>query len=515
MKPENTKKVILTILDGWGYTQDHPEFNAIEVAKTPNWHRLVSNNPSADLITFGEDVGLPEGQMGNSEVGHTNIGAGRVVFQELPRINNAIKSATFDSNEKIQKAISFAKQHNSRVHIMGLFSDGGVHSHCNHFIHSAELFAKSNIEVILHLFTDGRDTPPQSAMTFIDSIDKLLNKYHNIKIGTVSGRYYAMDRDNRWERIELTYNAMVLAKAEKSFNSFKEILEASYAEQINDEFIKPTIITGYKPIEDNDIIFMVNFRTDRARQILDSIFMENFKGFERKKVLKCGYSLGMVSYSDSLKEKINIVFEPANLNNTLGEWLCKKNLKQLRVAETEKYPHVTFFFSGGREEPFNGEDRILVPSPKVATYDLQPEMSAYGITENLTKNMREQSPDFIVVNYANGDMVGHTGIIKAAAKAAETVDNCLETLEKCVIENNYEWIIVADHGNCETMWDFENNVPHTQHTTNLVKIVLAHQSNDIKFQLEKGRLADIAPTILTLMNVKIPKEMDGKSLLKK
>ena len=509
-----TQKVILTILDGWGYTQEHPEFNAIEVGTTPNWHRLVSNNPSANLITFGEDVGLPEGQMGNSEVGHTNIGAGRVVYQELPKINHSIKTGEFDSNEKIQKAISEAKSHNKRMHIMGLFSDGGVHSHYKHFIHSAELFAKAGVEVVLHLFTDGRDTPPQSAITFDAKLNKLLSSHSNITVGTVSGRYYAMDRDNRWERVELAYNAIVSGVAEKTFNSFKEVLEASYAENVNDEFIKPAIINGYKPMVDGDEVFMINFRTDRARQILDALFMPDFKGFERKKVINFGYSLGMVSYSDALKEKLNIVSTPVDLTNTLGEWLCKKELSQLRVAETEKYPHVTFFFSGGREEPFKGEDRILVPSPKVATYDLQPEMSAFEITEQLTANMREKSPDFIVVNYANGDMVGHTGVLEAAAKAAEAVDKCLEKLEKCVKETGYTWIIIADHGNCETMWDFENNVPHTQHTTNLVKIVLASQDGT-NFNLEDGKLADVAPTVLSLMNVEIPKEMDGKSLLKK
>lgn len=515
MKPENTKKVILTILDGWGYTQEHPEYNAIEVGKTPTWHRLVSQNPSANLITFGEDVGLPEGQMGNSEVGHTNIGAGRVVYQELPKINHIIKAGEFDSNEKIQKAITEAKANKSKVHIMGLFSDGGVHSHYKHFIHSSELFAKAGVNVVLHLFTDGRDTPPQSAINFVTHIDKLLASYPNIKVGTVSGRYYAMDRDNRWERVELAYNAMVSAVAQKTFSSFKEVLEHSYTENINDEFVLPAVINGYEPMIDGDIIFMVNFRTDRARQILDALFITDFKGFERKKVIKFGYSLGMVSYSDALKEKLNIVSTPVDLTNTLGEWLCKKELSQLRVAETEKYPHVTFFFSGGREDPFNKEDRILVPSPKVATYDLQPEMSAFGITKQLTASMREKSPDFIVVNYANGDMVGHTGVLEAASLAAQAVDKCLEELEKCVKETGYAWIIIADHGNCEAMWDFVNNVPHTQHTTNLVKIILANQVENTKLQLKDGKLADIAPTILNLMNVEIPIEMDGKSLLKK
>ncbi|MDR0484342.1 MAG: 2,3-bisphosphoglycerate-independent phosphoglycerate mutase [Alphaproteobacteria bacterium] len=511
---KSTQKLILTILDGWGYTQEHPEFNAIEAGKTPNWHKLLTSNPSANLITFGEDVGLPEGQMGNSEVGHTNIGAGRVVYQELPRINKAIKDGEFDNNPKIQKAIAEAKATKAKVHIMGLYSSGGVHSHLNHLIHSSEVFAKSGVEVVLHLFTDGRDTPPQSAITYNQQLNDLLSKYPNIKVGTVSGRYYAMDRDKRWERIELAYNAMVLGTAEKTFNTFMEVLEDSYANSINDEFVKPAVIKGYEPMKDNDIVFMINFRTDRARQILDSLFIADFNGFNRKKVIKFGYSLGMVSYSDTLKEKLNTVFEAENLNNSLGEWLAKQKLTQLRVAETEKYPHVTFFFSGGRENPYEGEDRILVPSPKVATYDLQPEMSAYGITEQLTKCMKEKSPDFIVVNYANGDMVGHTGVMAAATKAAETVDKCLADLEKAVIENDYIWIIIADHGNCETMWDFTNNVPHTQHTTNLVKIVLCNQ-HGTNFTLADGKLADVAPTVLNLMKVELPAEMDGKSLLKK
>jgi 2,3-bisphosphoglycerate-independent phosphoglycerate mutase len=510
----NTQKVILTILDGWGYTEEHSEFNAIEVGKTPNWHRISTENPNATLITFGEDVGLPEGQMGNSEVGHTNIGAGRVVYQELPRINKAIREGEFAANPKIQESISKALATKARVHVMGLFSSGGVHSHFHHMLFAAEIFAKNKIDVVLHLFTDGRDTPPQSAVSYAAELENLLAKYPNIKVGTVSGRYYAMDRDKRWERIELSYNAMVLGEAPKTFNSFKEVLEDSYAGGVNDEFVKPAVIQGYKPMQDGDMIFMINFRTDRARQILDALVMPDFKGFERSKVIKFGYSLGMVAYSDSLAEKLNTVFIAENLENTLGEWLAKKNLRQLRVAETEKYPHVTFFFSGGREEPYVGEERILVPSPKVATYDLKPEMSAYEVTEQLTKYMAEKAPEFIVVNYANGDMVGHTGVLPAAALAAETVDKCLETLEKCVKDNDYVWIIIADHGNCETMWDFVNNVPHTQHTTNLVKVVLANQ-HGTNFKLADGKLADIAPTILNLMHVEIPAEMNGKSLLKK
>jgi 2,3-bisphosphoglycerate-independent phosphoglycerate mutase len=397
---------------------------------------------------------------------------------------------------------------------MGLYSEGGVHSHMKHMLFATEHFAASGVNVVLHLFTDGRDTPPQSAIHYVDALNNLLAKYPNIKVGTVSGRYYAMDRDKRWDRIELAYNTMVLGESEKTFATFKEVLEDSYANGVNDEFVHPAVISGYEPMKDSDMLFMINYRTDRAREILDALVMPNFSGFNRKKVINFGYSLGMVAYSDSLAEKLHTVFAAENLENTLGEWLAKHNLTQVRVAETEKYPHVTFFFNGGREEPFVGEERILVPSPKVATYDLKPEMSAYEVTEKLTKYMAEKSPDFVVINYANGDMVGHTGVLAAAAAAAETVDKCLADLEKCVKENDYVWIIIADHGNCETMWDFINNVPHTQHTTNLVKVVLANQ-HGTNFGLVDGKLADIAPTILNLMHVEIPTEMSGKSLLKK
>ena len=507
------KKVLLSILDGWGEDKN-TLYNAVEQGDTPTWHRLLKDNINSNLITFGLDVGLPEGQMGNSEVGHTNIGAGRIVFQELPRVNKAIEDKSFENNSKIQKAITYLKDSKKSIHIMGLFSNGGVHSHLDHILYCAKLFAINGINVKLHLFSDGRDTPPQSAKGYFSVLEKLLNQHSNISLATICGRYYAMDRDNRWDRVELAYKAIVLADA-PNFNSYEDVLENSYNNNINDEFILPSTIGNYSGANDGDMLFMVNFRTDRAREILDSLVVEDFKGFDRKKIVRFAKSLGMVSYSDSLAQKLDIIFEPINLKNGLGEWLAYKNLKQLRVAETEKYPHVTFFFSCGREENFVGEDRILVPSPKdVPTYDLKPEMSAFEITDKLVDAIDSKKYDFIVVNYANGDMVGHTGVLEAGKKATSAVDKCLAKIEKAVIENDYIWVLIADHGNCETMWDERNNVPHTQHTTNLVRCIVVNHKGSYN-GLINGKLADVAPTILSLMNVEQPVEMNGCSLLKK
>lgn len=509
-----TNKLILTILDGWGEDFTHTDTNAIEVGKTPVWHRILQENINNTLITYGEDVGLPEGQMGNSEVGHTNIGAGRIVFQEFPKINRSIANGEFAQQPQFAETIKILKENNQAMHIMGLFSPGGVHSHMDHFLKAAEIFASASIQTYLHLFTDGRDTPPQSADKYFKKLDDLVNKYNNLQVATVSGRYYAMDRDNRWERIQLAYNAIVSGQGEKA-KDYHEAVKNAYNNKLTDEFILPTVIGDYQGMQDNCAIFMINFRSDRVRQILSALLDPSFDKMERTRTIKFSKKLGMVFYSKTLDPLLETIFPPNNLSNSLGEWLSKKGLKQLRVAETEKYPHVTFFFSGGREQPFEQEDRILIPSPKVATYDLQPEMSAIEITDNLEKVLNEQTYDFIVVNYANGDMVGHTGVLQAAAKAAETVDGCLERLEKLVKKNNYNWLIIADHGNCETMWDYENNAPHTQHTTNLVRIILANQYNKTKFTgLVPGKLADVAPTILKLMDVEIPKDMDGTPLLK-
>jgi 2,3-bisphosphoglycerate-independent phosphoglycerate mutase len=503
------KKVLLTILDGWGKTEENTKFNAIEVGSTPIWHRIIEENIKSTLITFGLDVGLPEGQMGNSEVGHMNIGAGRIVYQDLPKITLAIQNKTFDSNPNLLETLMIAKEKKSSVHIMGLFSTGGVHSHLDHYLYTAEFFAKHNIPVILHIFTDGRDTPPQSAINNLDPVENLLSKYSNIKLATISGRYYSMDRDNRWERTQEAYDAIVLGQSLHKSNSFKETLEENYKNNINDEFLKPTVIGSYNGINDNDVLCMINFRNDRVRQILNALLIANFNEFNRAKVIKFSNALGMVEYSNILNNHMKALFPPKDLKNTLGECIAKAGLHQLRIAETEKYPHVTFFFNAGQETPFDKEERILVPSPKVATYDLKPEMSAPEITKSLVESINKNKYALIVANYANGDMVGHTGVLAAAAKATEAVDNALGEIYKAVIKNNYIWLIIADHGNCETMWDFTNNVPHTQHTTNLVYAVLVN--SDVEY-LKNGKLGDIAPTILKLLGLKQPNDMDGIAL---
>lgn len=512
--------VILCILDGWGYNSTK-EYNAVKLANTPAWDDLVENNPHTFVKTDGEAVGLPAGQMGNSEVGHTNIGAGRVVLQDLPKISKAFKENEIASNPNFKKAISTALEKKSAVHIMGLCSSGGIHSHIDHMIQSAEIFAKEKIEVKLHLFTDGRDTPPESSAGFIEEIDELIKKYPNISIATVCGRYYAMDRDKRWERIELAYNAIALGEGNK-VKTVMDAVKSGYKKLTkekripSDEFITPSVIGNYKGIEDNDVLFVTNFRADRVRQILTALLDTNFSGFKPKKVITFGYSLGMVSYSKELDNLISAVFPNTDLVNTLGEVIHKKGLKQLRAAETEKYPHVTFFFNGGREKPFEGEDRILIPSPKVATYDLQPEMSAYPLKEKLIEAIKSKKYPLIVINFANGDMVGHTGVLEAAIKAIEAVDSCLAELKEAAKENNYTMLVTADHGNSENMWDYKNNAPHTQHTTNPVRLVMFNKPSSVTSDtLLIGKLADIAPTILEIMQIEQPSDMTGKTLLRK
>lgn len=503
------RKVLLTILDGWGIG-DKPQYDAVVQGANKTWQDLVSSSPTAELLTFGESVGLPKGQMGNSEVGHTAVGAGRIIWQDLPRINKAIEDKEFDQKELIQNAINKLANTSNSLHIMGLFSDGGVHSHMEHFLYVIELFAKNQVNVVIHLFTDGRDTPPNTAIQYIEKLLILCDQYANIYLATISGRYYAMDRDKRWDRVELAYNAIVSAKGE-IFSDAKQLLQNSYQQQVFDEFIIPAVHENYTGMKDNDSIFVVNFRADRVRQLLDSLLNHNFKEFSRDKLIAFNLKLAMVKYSDYLAQLTDIVFPVIENINTLGEWVAKAGLKQLRIAETEKYPHVTFFFSGGREEAFDGEERILIPSPKVATYDLKPEMSAFEITDNLVDALDSLQYDLIIANYANGDMVGHTGVLDAAIKATSAVDKCLERVKETVERNDYVWLIIADHGNCELMWDERHNTPHTQHTTNLVNIVLYNYKHNI--QLHAGGLSDIAPTILKLMNLPLPNEMEGKSLI--
>lgn len=516
---QNINPVILCILDGWGYNPKK-EYNAVKLANTPTWDDLITNNTHTFIRTDGEAVGLPSGQMGNSEVGHTNIGAGRIIYQDLPKISKAFLANEVENNPKIKNAISKAKEHNSAIHIMGLCSNGGIHSHINHMLQSAEIFAKNGITVNLHIFTDGRDTPPESAKEFINQVNNIISKYNNIHIATICGRYYAMDRDKRWERVELAYNALVLAEATKFANA-NAAIEFGYKDLIaenripSDEFIKPAVIDGYAGMHNNDVIFMVNFRADRARQILNALLDPNFNSFNRKKITNFSYALGMVSYSLELDKLLETVFPAQDIKNTLGEVVSKNNLAQLRAAETEKYPHVTFFFNGGQEETFPLEDRILMPSPKVATYDLQPEMSAYPLKDKLVEAINSKKYSLIVINFANGDMVGHSGILKAAIKAVEAVDTCLNDLKTAAQNNGYTLLVTADHGNSENMWDYEHNAPHTQHTTNPVRLIMFNPPSSMHTSiLTEGKLADIAPTVLEIMGIKKPIEMTGNSLLK-
>jgi 2,3-bisphosphoglycerate-independent phosphoglycerate mutase len=499
--------VVLCILDGWG-TRAETENNAIALANTPNWDRLMEAAPHALVKTSGLDVGLPEGQMGNSEVGHMNIGAGRVVMQDLPRIDAAIKDGSFATNPVLCELIDKVQDAGGTLHIMGLLSPGGVHSHQDHMAAAAKIAADAGLQVWVHGFLDGRDTPPKSAVGYAERFIGDVMLTPTVRMGTISGRYFAMDRDNNWDRIERAYNAIALAKGEMAEDAVDGI-EAAYARGETDEFVAPTVVGSYKGMRDGDGLLMVNFRADRAREILTAMVAPDFDGFARTPI-HFAAKAGMVEYSDELNPCLPALFGAAHLKNTLGEWLAAKGKTQLRIAETEKYAHVTFFLNGGREEVFKGEDRILVPSPKVATYDLKPEMSALEVTDKLVEAIGSGTYDCIVVNYANPDMVGHTGILDAAMKAAETVDACIGRLEEATRKAGGAMIITADHGNLEQMVDPDNDGPHTAHTVTPVPIVLAV---DGAADIKDGKLSDIAPTVLDLMGMPIPKEMTGTSLL--
>ncbi|SHH01281.1 2,3-bisphosphoglycerate-independent phosphoglycerate mutase [Tepidibacter thalassicus] len=506
------KPVALIILDGWGI--NNSEFgNAIKTAKTPNFDKYINTYPNTTIKASGLDVGLPQGQMGNSEVGHLNIGAGRIVYQELTRITKAIEDESFFKNEELLRAIKNVKENNKSLHIMGLLSDGGVHSHIDHLKGLLELAKRENLEkVYVHAFLDGRDTDPKSALTYIDEIEKYMKENNVGKIATVSGRYYSMDRDKRWERTQLAYDALVLGKGENA-NSAREAVEKSYKNDKTDEFVLPTVIledgNPVAKIEDNDSVIFFNFRPDRARQITRAIVDKEFNGFERNYVNTT--FVCMTQYDITIKDAY-VAFKPQKLKNTLGEYLSGKGIKQLRIAETEKYAHVTFFFNGGVEDPNEGEDRVLVPSPKVATYDLKPEMSAHEVTEKLLDKLNEDKYDFIVLNFANPDMVGHTGVFDAAVKAVETVDECLGKVVDKIVELGGCAIITADHGNAEEMRDKENK-PITAHSTNVVPCIVI-TNEDVKLR-EDGRLCDLAPTVLELMKIEKPEEMTGNSLIVK
>lgn len=508
------KPTVLMILDGYGIN-DRADGNAIKIAKTPVMDLLYKKYPHAKGYASGLDVGLPKGQMGNSEVGHLNIGAGRIVYQELTRISKSIEDGDFFENTDLVNAMENSKKNNSSLHIMGLLSDGGVHSHNSHLYALIKMAKENGIKnIYIHAFLDGRDTPPTSGKEYLKELEEEIRNIGAGKIATVSGRYYAMDRDKRWDRIEKAYDAMMEGCGNKAASS-EECIDNSYAAGVNDEFVVPTVIvdddgqpTG--KIEENDSIIFFNFRPDRARQITRSIVDENFDGFERTKKINNIFFVCFTRYDDTLPN-VHIAFKPQVLSNTLGEYISSLGLKQLRTAETEKYAHVTFFFNGGVEEPNPREDRILVPSPKVATYDLKPEMSAPEVCDVLVENILSLKYDLIIINFANSDMVGHTGVLDAAVKAVETVDECVGRAVDALIEVGGQMIICADHGNSDQMIDYETGDPMTAHTTNPVPLILVNYTDGIG--IKDGRLCDIAPTLLDMMDLPKPSEMTGESLL--
>lgn len=503
------KPIVLCILDGWGHRESN-EHNAILEANAPFLKKLYEN-PHSLLETSGLAVGLPSGQMGNSEVGHMNIGSGRVVMQSLPMIDLAIEDDTLPSKPVILEQVRLLKKSGGTCHLLGLVSDGGVHSHQRHITALARIISQHGVPVAIHAFLDGRDTQPASATGFIKKLQDDISGLSNVVIATISGRYYAMDRDNRWDRVQLAYDAITAAKGAK-FTTPQDAINASYANGKNDEFVIPCVIVEYQGMNDGDGLIMANFRADRARQTLIALLNPRFSEFARSKVIKITYPIGVTEYSAELNKFMHSIFKPVELNNSLGELIANNNMKQLRIAETEKYGHVTFFFNGGREEVFSGEERILVPSPKVATYDLQPEMSAVQVTDKLIEALDSNKFDLLVVNYANTDMVGHTGFEDAAIKAVETVSKCLEKLVSCVEKHGGKILITADHGNAEQMVDDDGTTPHTAHTTNPVPLIIA--GADIAgIKLKNGKLCDIAPTILNLMGIQQPDEMTGENLV--
>ena len=512
MTPTQTrpKPIILCILDGWGYRAD-PVDNALAQAKLLTWNRWLADCPHALVETSGLAVGLPAGQMGNSEVGHMNIGAGRVMMQELPRIDAAVADGSLAGEPALIGLIERLKKSGGTCHLLGLVSTGGVHSHQAHLAALAKIVDAAGIPVSIHAFLDGRDSPPQSAAGYVEIFAGAIAQLSRTRIATVSGRYYAMDRDKRWDRVEKAYAAVVEAHGVAG-DAAGAAIAASYAAKVTDEFVLPTVIAGYGGMKDGDGILMGNFRADRAREILTALLDPAFSGFQRGRVVRFAAAAGVVEYSAALNKFMSAIYPPQQARNTLGELISHADLTQLRIAETEKYAHVTFFLNGGAEEEFPGETRMMVPSPKVATYDLQPEMSAPDVTARIVEAIAAQRFDVIIVNYANGDMVGHTGILAAAIKAAETIDACLTRLETALKKVGGAMLVAADHGNLEMMRDPASHEPHTQHTTGPVAAILVNGPAGID-RLENGRLADIAPTILALLGLAQPTEMTGRSLL--
>ncbi|MGL4990181.1 MAG: 2,3-bisphosphoglycerate-independent phosphoglycerate mutase [Sarcina sp.] len=508
------KPVMLMILDGMGITQAG-DGNAVTLAKTPNIDELIAKYPNSKLNASGMKVGLPDGQMGNSEVGHLNIGTGRIIYQELTRITKAISDGDFFANEALMKAIKNAKENNTSLHLMGLLSSGGVHSHIDHLKGLLELAKRNELtKVYVHAFMDGRDVAPSSGKAFVEELEAAMKEIGVGQIASISGRYYAMDRDNRWDRVELAYNAIVKGEGEYAENAVAA-MDASYHDNKTDEFVLPTVImNGNAPvatINNKDSVIFFNFRPDRARELTRAMVDVDFAGFERKLV---NITFVCMTQYDKTIENVEVAYRPESHTNTLGEYLASKGLKQLRAAETEKYAHVTFFFNGGVEAPNEGEDRLLVPSPKVATYDLQPEMNAPELTEKLLEQIDQDKYDVIIVNYANPDMVGHTGVVEAAVKAVEAVDTCVGKIANKIIEKDGTLFITADHGNAETMIDFSTGTPMTAHTTNLVPFIWVANSAKGK-TIADGKLADIAPCMLEVLGLDKPQEMTGESLLNK
>ena len=505
---QRRRPVMLVILDGWGWREEARD-NAIRQAKTPNFDRLWQTGPHGFLHTSGRDVGLPDGQMGNSEVGHLNIGAGRVVVQDLPRIDQAIANGEIERAPALLTLIERLKASSGTCHLVGLVSPGGVHSHQYHALELVKILDRAAVPVLVHAITDGRDTPPQSAA---DDIKRLIAALpRSIRIATVCGRYYAMDRDKRWDRIEKAYKAIVEADA-PHFPDAAAVIADAYANKKFDEFIIPAVVGDYRGMKDGDGVLCFNFRADRVREILTAMLDPDFSAFSRKRVIRFAAAIGMAQYSDELDKLMATIFPPQSLANVFGEVVANADRTQLRMAETEKYPHVTYFLNGGREQQYTGEDRIMVPSPKVATYDLQPEMSAPELTDKAVAAIASGKYDLIVLNYANPDMVGHTGSLPAAIKAVETVDAGLGRLDDAVTKAGGVLLVTADHGNCELMRDPQTGGPHTAHTTNPVPLLLSGARN--RALVAEGRLADIAPTLLELMELPKPQEMTGRSLLR-
>ncbi|MFM2129531.1 MAG: 2,3-bisphosphoglycerate-independent phosphoglycerate mutase [Pseudomonadota bacterium] len=505
------RPVVLCVLDGWGERAEC-EDNAILCAEAPTWRHFVKDLPTAQVQASALDVGLPPGQMGNSEVGHMNLGAGRVVMQDMPRIDAAIADGSLAANPVLRDAIARMKASGGTLHICGLISPGGVHSHQDEIAALARIVGAHDVPVAIHAYLDGRDTPPRSALGYLKTFENAIKDVPGPGIVTVTGRYWAMDRDKRWERVERAFRVMMAGEGERA-PSARAAVEAAYARNETDEFVAPTAIGDFSGIKDGDGLAMGNFRADRAREILLALLDPGFDGFARARAARFAATVAMTEYSTRLNELMAVLFVSESLDHLLGQVVSEAGLRQLRIAETEKYAHVTFFFNGGVEEPYKDEDRILVPSPKVATYDLKPEMSAAEVTDKLIAAIESGKYDFILVNYANGDMVGHTGVLDAAIKAVEAVDACLARLEAAVRKAGGVMLVTADHGNAELMRDYELNQPHTAHTTNVVPLVLVNAPAWVE-GVKGGRLADLAPTVLSLMGLPQPKDMTGTSLLR-